>query len=99
LSNAVKYSPDVKAIGFSATHLDGRIAITVSDTGIGIPRAEIPFIFDKFYRVESGLVHNTKGSGLGLAIARQIVQAHRGTIAVESEPGQGSRFTILLPAA
>jgi signal transduction histidine kinase len=97
LNNAVKYSPDTKQVTVRvAARADG-IAIEVADRGIGIPRAEQERIFEKFYRVSTGLVHDTKGSGLGLALVKHIVEAHGGRIVVESAPGQGSRFTILLP--
>ena len=74
-----------------------RLALRITDHGIGIPSHEQGKIFEKFYRVSTGLVHNTKGSGLGLTIVRHIVEAHGGEIVVESAPGKGSRFTILLP--
>ncbi len=98
LDNAVRYSGQVKRIEVSVGARAHDIAIEVADHGIGIPRAEHRRIFEKFYRVSTGLVHDTKGSGLGLAIVRHIVAAHRGRVEVESAPGRGSRFTILLPA-
>ncbi len=66
-----------------------------SDRGIGIPRDEQKKIFDRFHRVGTGLVHDVKGSGLGLSIVRHIVEAHGGTVAVESRPGEGSTFSLL----
>ena len=71
--------------------------LSVTDRGIGIPSAEQRKIFEKFYRAENSLVHETKGSGLGLALVGHIVEAHGGTIDVESAPGKGSTFTIALP--
>jgi signal transduction histidine kinase len=97
IDNAVRYSDQVKRIEVSVRLRDGDIAIEVADQGIGIPKAEHQRIFEKFYRVGTGLVHDTKGSGLGLAIVKHIVEAHRGRVTVESAPGEGSRFTILLP--
>ncbi|HEV8485573.1 MAG TPA: HAMP domain-containing sensor histidine kinase [Blastocatellia bacterium] len=97
LNNAIKYSADVKRIEVSAQQRGHQLAIEVTDYGIGIPRSEQRKIFEKFYRVSTGLVHDTRGSGLGLAIVRHIIDAHRGEIIVESAPGKGSRFTILLP--
>ena len=73
------------------------VKLEVVDHGIGIPREEQSKIFDKFYRVGDPLVHNTKGSGLGLSLVKHIVKAHGGEIAVDSEPGRGSRFIITLP--
>lgn len=98
LNNAVKYSTEVKRITVRVSAREDRVAIEVADCGIGIPRAEQEKIFEKFYRVGAGLTHNTKGSGLGLALVKHIVEAHRGRITVESAPGKGSKFTILLPA-
>jgi signal transduction histidine kinase len=97
VNNAVKYSGDVKKINVRVRHRDGFVAIEVADSGIGIPRSEQEKIFEKFYRVSTGLVHDTKGSGLGLALVKHIVEAHKGKIQVESAPGRGSRFTILIP--
>ncbi|MGH9851619.1 MAG: sensor histidine kinase [Blastocatellia bacterium] len=98
LNNAIKYSTEVKRITVRVSAREDRVAIEVADCGIGIPRAEQEKIFEKFYRVGAGLTHNTKGSGLGLALVKHIVEAHRGRISVESAPGKGSKFTILLPA-
>lgn len=97
LDNAVKYSAQTKRIEVIVRGRDGRIAIEVADRGVGIARSEHERIFEKFYRVGAGLVHDTKGSGLGLAIVKHIVEAHGGRVTVESAPGAGSRFTILLP--
>jgi signal transduction histidine kinase len=97
VNNAVKYSATEKYLGINLYHHDGGVNLEVVDHGIGIPPKEQAKIFEKFYRVGDPLVHNTKGSGLGLSLVRHIVQAHGGEVAVESEPGQGSRFTIILP--
>lgn len=97
LDNAFKYSAELKRIEVRLERRGEGLAIEIADRGIGIPRPEQRRIFEKFYRVSTGLVHNTKGSGLGLAIVRHIVEAHDGEILVESTPGKGSRFTILLP--
>src|SRR5678815_3447154 len=75
----------------------GWIVISVKDSGIGITKEEQPKIFERFHRVSTGLVHDVKGSGLGLSIVSHIVEAHRGTVTVESEPGRGSIFSIRLP--
>jgi signal transduction histidine kinase len=97
VDNAVRYSDQAKRIEVSVRLLDDDIAVEIADQGVGIPKAEHQRIFEKFYRVSTGLVHDTKGSGLGLAIVKHIVEAHRGRVTVESAPGKGSRFTILLP--
>ncbi|MFM2063820.1 MAG: hypothetical protein RLZZ507_3491 [Cyanobacteriota bacterium] len=97
VSNAIKYTSvggEVK-INLSANTHQG--IITIQDTGIGIPAADIPQIFDRFYRVHADSSRNTGGSGLGLAIALAIVQTHKGKIAVESQVDKGSKFTVILP--
>jgi two-component system phosphate regulon sensor histidine kinase PhoR len=98
LDNAVKYSRDhVQVTVEVAAPSPDTVWVRVKDRGVGIPRAEQEKIFDRFHRVSSGLVHDVKGSGLGLAIVRHNVEAHGGSIEVESRPGQGSTFTIRLP--
>ena len=97
VNNALKYSQDRKYIGVSLYRQQSSVKLEVVDHGIGIPPEEQPKIFDKFYRVGDPLVHNTKGSGLGLSLVKHIVKAHGGDVAVDSEPGRGSRFIITLP--
>jgi signal transduction histidine kinase len=97
VNNAVKYSATEKYLGVSLYRHNGGVNLEVVDHGIGIPPKEQAKIFEKFYRVGDPLVHDTKGSGLGLSLVRHIVHAHGGDIAVQSEPGQGSTFTITLP--
>jgi signal transduction histidine kinase len=97
LNNAVKYSPVTKRLEVRAFALSNRVIIEVADRGIGIPRAEQKKIFEKFYRVSNGLVHDTKGSGLGLSIVKHIIEAHGGQISVESVTGKGSRFMVAIP--
>ncbi|HYP27164.1 MAG TPA: HAMP domain-containing sensor histidine kinase [Blastocatellia bacterium] len=99
VDNAVKYSGSSKEILVRLGQRDGEVTISVTDRGIGIPQADHEKIFEKFYRVSTGLVHDVKGSGLGLSIVRHIVQAHRGRVTVESQQGSGSTFTIHLPVA
>jgi signal transduction histidine kinase len=97
VNNAVKYSAGRKYLGVHLYRRDGNINLEVEDHGIGIPAKEQLKIFEKFYRVGDPLVHNTKGSGLGLSLVRHIVLAHGGQVAVESAPGRGSKFIIILP--
>jgi signal transduction histidine kinase len=99
LDNAIKYSGEVKQLSITAETLRSNLSVEIADRGIGIPRAEQVKIFEKFYRVGNGLVHDVKGSGLGLSLVKHIIEAHQGTISVESDVGKGSRFTILLPLA
>ena len=99
LDNAVKYSGESKDIAVQLEQ-DGRwLLLSVQDHGVGIAREEQKKIFERFHRVSTGLVHDVKGSGLGLSIVHHIVQAHGGDVCVESEPGRGSRFTLILPVA
>ncbi|HKQ77147.1 MAG TPA: HAMP domain-containing sensor histidine kinase [Blastocatellia bacterium] len=97
LDNAVKYSKGAKEIKLRLDERDGFATITVKDYGIGVARQEQERIFEKFYRVGTGMVHDVKGAGLGLSIVKHIVEAHHGKITVESELGRGSAFTIHLP--
>jgi signal transduction histidine kinase len=97
VNNAVKYSATEKFLGVHLYRHNGGVNLEVVDHGIGIPAKEQLKIFEKFYRVGDPLVHNTKGSGLGLSLVRHIVLAHGGEVAVESEPGHGSKFIITLP--
>lgn len=96
MGNAVKYSRLESQIVVRAEEKEGAILISVADTGVGIPKEDLPFIFEDFYRGKTGQAVE-KGSGLGLALTRRIVEAHHGTISVESELGHGSTFVIRLP--
>ena len=97
LDNAVKYSGPAKEIEVRLGRRDNFATVSVTDHGIGIPREEHEKIFEKFYRVSTGLVHDVKGSGLGLSLVKHIAKAHGGRVAVESEVGRGSTFTLYLP--
>ncbi|MEP6913045.1 MAG: HAMP domain-containing sensor histidine kinase [bacterium] len=99
LDNAIKYSGEIKQLSITTETVRSNLSIEIADHGIGIPRAEQAKIFEKFYRVGNGLVHDVKGSGLGLSLVKHIIEAHKGTISVASDVGKGSRFTILLPLA
>ncbi len=99
IENAIKYTPEGGRIRLSLILGRGRIAARVSDTGVGIPEADIPHIFDRFYRVEKSRGEGPEGTGLGLAIAQRILQLHGSPIQVESEPGAGTSFTFELPVA
>jgi signal transduction histidine kinase len=96
LDNALKFTPENGAITVSLERVADRILVLVCDTGVGIPPEELPHIFKRFYR---GRAHTETGSGLGLAIVKSIVEAHRGTITVESTPGTGSVFTLTFAQA
>jgi len=98
VSNALRYTPEGGVITLSAEADDGRVLLRVSDTGPGIEPAHLPLVFKRFYRADDARPANGE-SGLGLAIAKSLVEAHGGTIQVESAVGQGATFTVALPAA
>lgn len=98
VANALRHTPERGRVTLTASPTPTGVRLTVSDTGSGIPSEELPYIFDRFWRGEKSRTRQDgAGSGLGLAIARQLVQAHDGRIHVESQPGQGTTFTIDLP--
>jgi signal transduction histidine kinase len=97
LDNAVKYSPDCRTVWVEMARERGRLAIRVRDQGMGIPASEQKEIFKRFVRGTGSRAANIQGTGIGLAMARHIVEALDGEIRLESEPGRGSTFTILLP--
>lgn len=94
LDNAVKYSKDQKHVELVTGEENNFVFVKVSDKGIGIPKEDQKRIFEKFYRVKSGLVHNTKGTGLGLSLVKQIMDAHKGEVTIDSEFGMGSSFKL-----
>jgi len=98
LDNAYKYSRDDKHIALCVTSENQSVRFAVSDNGVGIPRRALGRIFKRFYQADRTLSRRAEGCGLGLSIARFIVDAHAGAIRVESRPGQGSTFTVTLPA-
>lgn len=98
LDNAIKYTPSGGKVRISVTRQGSRAAISISDSGIGIPPEIRPHIFERFYRGDQARERDQHGSGLGLAIAKWLVEAHNGEISVLSQPGTGSTFTVLLPA-
>jgi two-component system OmpR family sensor kinase len=95
LDNAIKYTPIGGKVTVAVRETDGWAELEVSDTGVGIPEDQLPLVFERFYRADKARA--SSGAGLGLAIARQVAEAHGGRIEVESTPGEGSTFTLLLP--
>ncbi|MFH1486751.1 MAG: HAMP domain-containing sensor histidine kinase, partial [Chloroflexota bacterium] len=102
LSNAIAFTPNGGRITLSAKYLGGAgkaVEVTVADTGPGIPQADLPYIFERFYRSDTARTRTTGGAGLGLTIAKQLVEAHGGSIQAESEPGKGACFRFTIPTA
>jgi two-component system phosphate regulon sensor histidine kinase PhoR len=97
IENALKYSGPASPVQIATYNTHDALCIAIADEGIGIHRAQQKYIFRSFYRVPTRNVHNVKGFGLGLSYAKMVVEAHRGTIHVKSEPGKGSCFTVCLP--
>ena len=97
LSNAFKFSDDGSVISFDASYVDQHLRIQVADTGKGIPEKELPFIFDRFYQVDSSSIKEYEGSGIGLSLSRDLIELMDGTITASSELGKGSFFTLQVP--
>lgn len=97
IDNALKYSEGQPVLHIATKNEGGQVVISISDEGIGMSKEEQKRVFDKFYRAQSGNIHNTKGFGLGLSYALQIVQLHKGTITLESTKNKGTTVTISLP--
>jgi signal transduction histidine kinase len=100
LSNAIKFTPAGGSVALAIRPLKGSVAIEVRDTGIGIVRASLPRVFERFWQADSTSTRSHSGLGLGLALVRHIVELHGGEVRAESDgPERGSRFTVTLPAA
>ncbi|MHB1417382.1 MAG: sensor histidine kinase, partial [Chloroflexota bacterium] len=100
LSNAAKYSPPEQAIRLAMGVVEGRLVMTVQDSGVGIAPEHLPYVFNRFYRAPGADTARVKGLGLGLSIVRDLVAAHGGRVWVESAgPGKGSTFHVSLPTA
>jgi signal transduction histidine kinase len=97
IDNAIKYSNEPVLIKITCYKVGNNALFSVKDNGIGIPASHIGHIFNKFHRVPTGNVHNVKGTGLGLSYVKYVVEAHGGSVIVQSEMNAGSEFTISIP--
>jgi two-component system phosphate regulon sensor histidine kinase PhoR len=99
VDNALRYTPGKGSVRVRLEAVEGRAVVQVRDTGEGIPAAELPRVFERFYRVDKARTRQTGGTGLGLAIVRHVAEAHGGTVQVDSELARGTTFTVTLPLA
>jgi two-component system sensor histidine kinase ResE len=97
IDNAIRHTPKGGSVTLSVTSEDKGIMIEVKDSGSGIPEEDLPFVFERFYKADKARTRGSAGTGLGLAIAKNIIDAHRGTISVQSKVGQGTIFSFMLP--
>ena len=97
VENASKYTPDGGTISVSLRRMGRDAVLEIADTGVGIPKEDLPHVFDRFYRVDKARSRDTGGTGLGLSIVQQIVRLHAGSVTVNSEVGKGTTFTVQLP--
>jgi two-component system phosphate regulon sensor histidine kinase PhoR len=97
IENAIKYSNEQPKIAIRTENDKKNMLISVSDNGVGMNRKHIKHIFNDFYRVSTGNIHNQKGQGLGLVYVKKIVELHGGTVSVKSEPDKGTTFCMALP--
>ncbi len=98
VSNAVRHTPEGGSVRITCRATSDAVLIEVADTGTGIDPADLPHVFDRFWRADKSRTRATGGSGLGLSIVRKLVEAHDGTVTADSVPGKGSQFTVRLPA-
>ena len=99
LGNAIRYSPEGSIIAVNISQSGNEVQCSITDNGMGIPEKHLPFIFERFYRVDASRDRQTGGAGLGLAIARALIESQGGKISAESQSGQGTTLHFSLPAS
>lgn len=99
VTNAIKYNRPQGTVSITTTCGQGNLHVAVADTGIGIAKQDIPFVFEDFFRVKNSKTAEIPGTGLGLSIVKKLVEGHHGTVTVESKEGEGTKFTVTLPLA
>lgn len=97
IDNALRFTPEGGSVKVTLDVADGHAVIRVADSGVGIPFKDLPYVFERFYVVDRSRTRGASGAGLGLSIVKHIVEAHHGTVAVESTLGAGTKFTVRLP--
>jgi two-component system sensor histidine kinase ResE len=97
LDNAIRHTPNGGKVMVSTEARDDHVRITIQDTSSGISETELPYVFERFYRVDKSRARGSGGTGLGLAIVKQIVEGHDGSVEIDSEEGVGTKVTVLLP--
>ncbi len=97
VTNSIKYNNGKPVLTLKSKNVNGHYEFSFEDNGIGMKKEDLPLIFDKFYRVSTGNIHNVKGFGIGLYYVKKMINAHKGSIQVQSEPGKGTKFEISLP--
>jgi len=97
IDNAIKYSPENTTVFLATRETGDRVTVTIRDEGPGIPESEIPNLFSRFYRIKNDQNYRVKGTGLGLYLSKYFIEAHQGTIEVQSKNGAGTTFTLTLP--
>ena len=99
LSNSIKYLGDDGKVSITLDKLDSGVKLSIADNGIGIAQEDLPFIFERFYRSDVSRNKETGGTGLGLSISKALIEAHQGSISVDSVLGRGTKFIIILPTS
>jgi signal transduction histidine kinase len=97
VNNALKFTPTGGSVTVRLTRDEGNLVLEVTDTGIGIPKDRLDYVFDRFYQVDGSMTRKYGGAGLGLALVKEVVEAHGGNVSVQSEYGKGSSFRVTLP--